>query len=146
MKICCSDCGIGAARLEQISDAYDLFKELMKRNLLGPENTELLVELLDKADRIDLKNIVLGTQGNAYKLFVSHYRIICFTSRYISTFIFLVLIIIHVCVLNFAGSARPRDESSSSGKIFCNSKCKLACSDCFPDCRVRPFSPRSREN
>ena len=67
MKICCRDHGIGAARLEQISDAYDLFDELRKRNLLGPENTELLVELLDKADRIDLMNIVLGTQGNADK-------------------------------------------------------------------------------
>ena len=64
MKILCSDYGIGAQRLEQISNAMDLFKELKKRDLLGPENKDLLVTLLEKAGRIDLKNKVLGVQGS----------------------------------------------------------------------------------
>ena len=64
MKILCSDHGIGAQRLEQISNAMDLFQELKKRALLGPENKDLLVTLLEKAGRIDLKNKVLGVQGS----------------------------------------------------------------------------------
>ena len=63
MKYCCKEYGIGARVLEDISDGLELFKELEKRNLLGPDNKDILLELLEKADRIDLKNKVLGTQG-----------------------------------------------------------------------------------
>lgn len=65
MKFCCRDYGIGAKRLEEIAGAHELFNELMKRELLGPENKEILVKLLEKADRIDLRNKVLNIQGSA---------------------------------------------------------------------------------
>lgn len=67
MKYCCEDfCGekkIGAKRLEEISEARQLFDELKKRNLLGPENTQTLVKLLKNAGRLDLASRVLTRQG-----------------------------------------------------------------------------------
>ena len=75
MKILCSEHGIGAQRLEQISNAMDLFKELRKRDLLGPENKDLLVTLLEKAGRIDLKNKVLRLQGIDIEKLIVFYRI-----------------------------------------------------------------------
>jgi hypothetical protein len=70
MKFCCRDYGIGAKRLEEIAGAHELFNELMKRELLGPENKEILVKLLEKADRIDLRNKVLNIQGNIGQFFI----------------------------------------------------------------------------
>ena len=66
MKICCSHYDIGAQRLEKIAEAYELFKELERRDLLGPENTDVLVNLLEQAGRIDLKNRVLGIERNKH--------------------------------------------------------------------------------
>ncbi|XP_028393278.1 FAS-associated death domain protein-like [Dendronephthya gigantea] len=66
MKYCCEDyCGdkkIGSKRLQEISEARQLFDELIKRNLLGPDNTQILVQLLEKADRYDLSDRVLKRQ------------------------------------------------------------------------------------
>ena len=63
MKICCENYDIGAQRLESITEAYELFKELERRDLLGAENTGVLVKLLEEAGRIDLRNKVLGIEG-----------------------------------------------------------------------------------
>ena len=63
MKICCENYDIGAQRLESIAEAYELFKELERRDLLGAENTGVLVKLLEEAGRIDLRNKVLGIEG-----------------------------------------------------------------------------------
>ena len=63
MKYFCEAYKIGAKRLEEITEAYQLFRELKKRDLLGPEKTDVLVMLLEKAGRIDLKNQLLGIQG-----------------------------------------------------------------------------------
>ena len=104
MKRYCSDHEIGAKRLEEISDAYQLFEELRKRDLLGPEKTGILVELLEKADRIDLKNKVLGTQGKP----------LTFTVHYL-----LYINFMFYCVLNILGpsseSCSSRQQPSSSG-------------------------------
>ena len=63
MKICCRDYDIGAQRLENITEAYELFKELERRNLLGAENKDVLVQLLEEAGRMDLRDKVLGIAG-----------------------------------------------------------------------------------
>ena len=86
MKRYCSDHEIGAKRLEEISDAYQLFVELRKRDLLGPEKTGILVELLEKAGRIDLKNKVLGTQGKPLRHWHLLYIIYCTLSSCFTVF------------------------------------------------------------
>lgn len=64
MKLFCADYGIGTKRLSEITEAYELFNELKIRNLLGPQNKDILIQLLEKVDRLDLKYIA-QTTGSA---------------------------------------------------------------------------------
>ena len=62
MKFACKP-HIGTGILERLNRPVHLFAELEKRNLLGPENKDFLVDLLVKIGRRDLKNKLLGVQG-----------------------------------------------------------------------------------
>ena len=57
---------IGDATLEKIKSSLELFKELEKRNKLGPENRSFLAGILGKIGREDLKNKLLGLPGKSY--------------------------------------------------------------------------------
>ncbi|XP_046860450.1 uncharacterized protein LOC124453671 [Xenia sp. Carnegie-2017] len=60
MKFICKDYNLGERRLGEITEAYQLFDELQKRDLFSKKDLKILIELLEKVDRNDLAKEVIN--------------------------------------------------------------------------------------
>lgn len=64
MKFICKDYNLGERRLGEITEAYQLFDELQKRDLFSKKDLKILIELLEKVDRNDLAKEVINLRGS----------------------------------------------------------------------------------